>query len=165
MIITCKWCNKSFNKEINEIKNQDNYLCSHSCFVSFNNKENPKRKRTKKCKYCNTLILSSRQKCEQCIENILLILDDEKISDTIYKNHHKSSAFALIRSRARTKAKTLGWNSCKHCGYDKHIEICHIKAIKDFPEDSLISEVNHIDNLLPLCPNCHWEFDNDLYTI
>lgn len=45
-------------------------------------------------------------------------------------------------------------------GYDKHIEIAHIKAVSDFSDDSLISEINDKNNLVALCPNHHWEFDN-----
>ncbi len=48
---------------------------------------------------------------------------------------------------------------CAHCGYDKHVEICHIKAVKDFPNTSTIGDINKEDNLILLCPNCHWEFD------
>ena len=44
--------------------------------------------------------------------------------------------------------------------YDKHIEIAHIKAIKDFDPDTRLSQINDVSNLLPLCPNCHWEFDH-----
>lgn len=51
---------------------------------------------------------------------------------------------------------------CSCCGYDKHIEICHKKPIKDFDDSSLVSEINSKDNLTALCPNCHWEFDNKL---
>jgi hypothetical protein len=49
---------------------------------------------------------------------------------------------------------------CKACGYSEHINVCHIKDIKDFPTDALIGEINHIDNLVALCPNHHWEFDH-----
>ena len=48
------------------------------------------------------------------------------------------------------------------CGYDKHVEIAHIKAVSDFDDSSLISEINHPDNLIGLCPNHHWEYDNGL---
>ena len=50
---------------------------------------------------------------------------------------------------------------CIICGYDKHIEIAHIKAVSDFADESLISEINHINNIIPLCPNHHWEYDNN----
>lgn len=34
-----------------------------------------------------------------------------------------------------------------------------------FSMDSLISEINSLENLIYLCPNCHWEFDNELLII
>ena len=51
---------------------------------------------------------------------------------------------------------------CFCCKYNKHVECCHKKAISSFNPDTLISIVNHIDNLVWLCPNCHWEFDNGI---
>ena len=49
---------------------------------------------------------------------------------------------------------------CMKCGYDKHVEVCHIKPIRQFSEDTLLSVINDKTNLLLLCPNCHWEYDN-----
>ena len=51
------------------------------------------------------------------------------------------------------------------CGYYKHIEICHIKPIRDFPLDTPILEVNDLSNLIGLCPTHHWEFDNGILKI
>lgn len=51
---------------------------------------------------------------------------------------------------------------CAICGYDKHIEIAHIKAVSEFDDSALLTEINHPDNLIALCPNHHWEFDNNL---
>jgi hypothetical protein len=50
--------------------------------------------------------------------------------------------------------------TCKACGYDKHINVCHKKDIKDFPMTALIGEINDLNNLIGLCPNHHWEFDH-----
>lgn len=50
--------------------------------------------------------------------------------------------------------------ACNKCGYNKHYEICHIKAVSDFVDETLVEEINSINNLIALCPNCHWEFDN-----
>lgn len=44
---------------------------------------------------------------------------------------------------------------CAVCGYDKHIEIAHIKAVADFDDGTLVSEINDINNLIALCPNHH----------
>lgn len=87
---------------------------------------------------------------------------DMTLKQAKYKKGFKSSSFALIRSRARNIAKNLGWNCCRVCGYSKHYEVCHIKPVSDFNEDTLISVVNDPSNLIPLCPNCHWELDHGL---
>ena len=71
--------------------------------------------------------------------------------------HGQSAKFNVVRNRARTQYGNI--KSCQFCGYDKHVEVCHIKPIHSFPEETLISEVNDASNILILCPNCHWEFD------
>lgn len=50
---------------------------------------------------------------------------------------------------------------CILCGYSKHIDVCHIKDISSFTNESLISEINDLNNLVALCKNHHWEFDHD----
>jgi len=47
------------------------------------------------------------------------------------------------------------------CGYSKHIEVCHRRDVAAFPDEALLSAINHIDNLVGLCPTHHWEFDHD----
>lgn len=54
---------------------------------------------------------------------------------------------------------------CICCGYDKHYEVAHIKAVSDFSDNALISEINNINNLIALCPNHHWEYDNTDFDI
>ena len=51
---------------------------------------------------------------------------------------------------------------CLKCGYDKHYEVCHIKAVSDFTDTSTLEEINSLDNLIALCRNCHWEYDHGL---
>lgn len=54
---------------------------------------------------------------------------------------------------------------CFICGYDKHVEVAHVKAVSDFSGDATVNEINNINNLVGLCPNHHWEFDNGLIKI
>lgn len=42
------------------------------------------------------------------------------------------------------------------------VEICHINGVAGFPDTATIDEINSPSNLIALCPNCHWEFDNGL---
>lgn len=74
------------------------------------------------------------------------------------RRHGQSAKFNIIRGRARNMYKHI--TSCQFCGYNKHVEVCHIKPIHTFSEDTLISVVNDPSNILVLCRNCHWEFDH-----
>src|SRR5690606_31664279 len=74
---------------------------------------------------------------------------------------HSSSKNAHIRGLARTYLKHLTKKPCANCGYNKHVELCHIKPIRSFDENSKICEVNSVNNVIQLCRNCHWEFDHD----
>ena len=51
---------------------------------------------------------------------------------------------------------------CAICGYNKHIDVAHIKSVSSFPKDTPLSIINDINNLIGLYPNHHWEYDNGL---
>ena len=34
-----------------------------------------------------------------------------------------------------------------------------------FDKDTTLNEINDINNLMALCRNCHWEFDNGLISL
>ena len=67
-----------------------------------------------------------------------------------------------VNARVRGIARKLYCRSglpkrCRACGYDKHFEVAHIRAISDFPPETAIAEINSLSNLVALCRNCHWE--------
>lgn len=70
------------------------------------------------------------------------------------------SARTAIRKHAQDIFDENGKKRECICGYKLHTQLCHIKPVSNFDDDSLISEINHIDNLIPLCPTHHWELDN-----
>ena len=134
-------------------------FCNRSCAAKWTNTNYPKRKKVrpdKTCELCGVSIDSRSTRCRKCSS----FTGDMTLNEAIYENHHRSSAYALIRTRARSIAKKLGLDACLKCGYNKHVEIAHIKGISTFEGDTLISVINSKENLMPLCPNCHWEFDN-----
>jgi len=134
-------------------------FCSRSCAAKYNNKI-PKRILEGQCETCTLKISSTRKYCKKCF-NLKFSAKDMTLKEAIYTHTHKSSAYSLVRARARMRYKTKN-NKCYNCGYDKHIEVCHIKPISSFSEDTLLSTINQDKNLIALCPNCHWEFDNGL---
>lgn len=136
------------NKETNNPK-----FCSRSCSAKETNKVPKRKAKQRNCSSCGDLIQSRRTKCDAC-----LAPKDMSLEQAIYYRHHRSSAFTLVRSRARASVREEE-QVCESCGYDKHVEVCHIKPIHSFPLETMLSEINRRDNLKILCPNCHWEFD------
>ena len=126
-------------------------------------RKNPKRHgQNIPCKFCGELCWSKTGRCQKCknkqgFDNYeTLTLGDKTYSK------HKYAKYAYIRFYARKIAIELGFNKCCNCGYDKHFEIAHKKPISSYPPETLIKDINSPDNLLPLCPNCHYEYDNNL---
>jgi predicted restriction endonuclease len=54
---------------------------------------------------------------------------------------------------------------CKVCGYDRHVDIAHVKQVSTFPDAAPLSVINAPDNLAALCPNHHWEYDHKLLNL
>lgn len=72
-----------------------------------------------------------------------------------------SNRYNLIRKHAKRQTSHRQ-QKCENCGYDRHVETCHIKPINEFSENDLLSVVNAESNLKLFCPNCHWEHDSKL---
>ena len=152
-------------------------FCSRSCSAITNNKLFPKGiPKDKFCTNCGVLYHNKWRKdapiensryCKEC--RSLFKLEryrDKKIGeywnlDSI-KGKHPSWKNAHIRGICREWNKELTKLPCAKCGYKHHVELCHIKPITSFNEESTIGEINHKDNIIQLCRNCHWEFDHGL---
>lgn len=134
-------------------------FCSRSCSAKVTNREVVKRKfKEKKCKRCDAVIMIPRRiTCDDCNESVV----NRTLRDISKRKEPYTSKFAGVRSNAKIVAREMN-QSCYICGYNKHVEVCHIKPVNSFSLDSRVSEVNGISNLIILCPNHHWEFDNGM---
>jgi predicted restriction endonuclease len=54
-------------------------------------------------------------------------------------------------------------HKCEICGYDKIVEVHHIKELKLFEPD--YEKANSIENLIGLCPNHHKELHFGLISL
>ena len=124
-------------------------FCSRSCAAKFNNKTSPKRAKTEKRKIRDSNRLERENKT---------------LGDYIYRSTYKSNVYGNIRHMARLVVADIP-NVCINCGYSRHVEVCHIKAISTFPHTTKLKDINNKDNLVKLCKNCHWEFDNNLLNL
>lgn len=138
----------------------DQKFCSKACSNSMSKLKHGKFAKAKQCLNCgeihdrNSDFCSYKCKSEHFAKNT-------KLKD-IYCKGQKQNKYRGIRDAARNYAKYILKNTCQNCGYDKHVEIAHIKPIRDFSKENTLYDVNNPGNLLALCPNCHWEFDNGL---
>lgn len=148
-------------------------FCSRSCAAVFNNKP---RIKLIPCKGCETGIKSGKSKyCEICIKNkVFRLIRRAKIPVDMFLTISELKS-KLKYNTYQLHAKIRGWSrtiygyfnditklSCVVCGYSLHCEVCHIKPISSFDEDTKIVDINNIENLVSLCPNHHWEFDNNI---
>lgn len=127
-------------------------FCNHSCNAIYHN-----RKRVKKFK--EKVI---KERLPNSTKGIIPSLDNTK---EYYKNKYKDwwSARVPIAKTARKIYKQSNKDKCcTICGYDKHYEVCHIKAVSEFEDSATLREINDINNLVALCRNHHWEYDKGL---
>lgn len=106
-------------------------------------------------------------RCERL--NLRLNINKQTLIDNMTKgelfNNRKN--WQSARSAIQKMAKKVYFSNhnnpkCHICGYDKHVEVAHLKSVSSFTDDIKIKEINSIDNLIGLCPNHHWEYDNGI---
>jgi hypothetical protein len=152
-MVDCLHCKKS---------TQNPKFCCASCAAIYNNQHRLKVKKKYYCIKCGEFLYQgwrySRQMvCASC--NQRPIRDENVTLQSLKDTYDINQYHAKIRGHSRSVAKSLP-KVCEVCGYDKHVEICHIKELKDFNMSATLKEVNDITNLKVLCPNHHWELDN-----
>jgi len=156
----CKFCGESIFKRhskesLSHIKKKK--FCNKSCAAKYNNSIRPSFLAKNYCNVCSIEICKGRKRCDGCLNSYV-----SKIGDTVKCD----STHPKIRSHSRKFFKSKHSKvDCLNCGYDKFTEVCHIKPVSEFPDGTLIVEINDIDNLIQLCRNCHWEFDKGLLNI
>jgi hypothetical protein len=144
-------------------------FCSRSHAASYNNSLHIKRTRIGPkpiCRICGGFVSDGSITCITCLKKENL----EKvwalpIRDYIIRTASKVK-YSWIRKWAKIYIKTLGIKKCcSICEYDKIVEVCHLKPLKSFSEDTLMGVVNHKDNLKYMCPNHHAELDKGLLVL
>lgn len=161
---SCGNCNKEVTRILSQANKGNNIFCSRSCAASYNNKVFPKKPPAIKY-YC----VCGKQKtknAKNCI-NCVSVVDEYKAKTlkeykemVSTKGKHPSWAMAHIRNFNRSWNSNLTILPCQKCNYDYHVELCHIKPISSYDENTMLGEINDPSNILVLCPNHHYEFDS-----
>lgn len=186
----CGFCNKIIEikekEKVREVKRKK--FCNQSCAAKINNEEYHKRKKLRRIVFkfiCtrnksknNEIVKILKERIKKLIKEKLVIVikirRNEKfhyLSGTKKELFDKYKSWQGARGKIQQHARYIYNNSnnpkkCINCGYDNHYEVCHKKAVSEFDDNAnIINEINNIDNLMALCPNHHWEFDNKMKKI
>lgn len=138
-------------------------FCDHSCAATHNNKLVSKAKCV--CTKCGKSLHSKSTTllCRPCSS-----LSSESTTKEELRSRRDGyqSARSAIQKGARTSFSSSKRNkSCVICGYSIHVEICHKKSVSSFSADTNMQTINDNENLIALCRNHHWEFDNGILEI
>lgn len=160
--VSCKRCRKSIFRNPKSRNLSGNYFCSPSCCIRYRieNGDKPgKQKLNRKCRKCSNTAQSGSYYCAE--HRFPHRIDWETIT---YKEAQRKGLNK--NSKIRENAKYVCKDTiCRNCGYTKHVEICHIRGISTFSDDTLVKVINDPSNLIGLCPNCHWELDNGILSL
>lgn len=155
----CSFC----HNEIPKHKDKRQKFCSRSCAASYNN---AKRIRIHKyeCIECGKRLTNNKtKKCQDCHVHAMEADARARPISEFFVDGASRAKFNHIRKWARLlMERSNRAKECKICGFDIVVEVCHLRPINDFPEDTPMGVVNSLDNLIYLCPNHHAMLDRDL---
>ena len=143
----CKFCKEVIrvNKKQTVSKARKKKFCNSKCAASYNNRKYPKREKHYKLIITQIGGITGRKTKRQ--------LFGQSKYYTVGRNVIRKHAVRKYEQSNKPK-------KCYVCGYDKHIDVCHIKPVASFPDNAFIHDINAPSNLVALCPTHHWEFDN-----
>lgn len=151
-------------------------FCSRRCAVTFNNHAKPKRKAKWKMCSCGAQHRCRTLRCSECVtndkitsvEHRRLITGKMTLADVAVRYQQRGIAPSYRHGFVRNHCHEINSHlpkRCQVCGYDMHVELCHIKAIASFDLTSTLAEINNENNIVVLCRNHHWELDNHVLMI
>lgn len=102
------------------------------------------------CIGCGGFLSSQGLRCRPCQARYSRDLKDRPKAEVL-RSSIQAHARRVVAGRKRT---------CAMCGYSLSVQAAHVKPVREFPPDATVGEINHPENLVLLCPRCHWEVDN-----
>lgn len=130
-------------------------FCNSSCAASFNNRLFPKKRVAQKvCVKCLRSFSPANYRIKTCAECRPLRARPRNLGNL---SRHEVGREIIGRHAVRAMANKP--RICMICGYDKFVDVCHIKPVADFSRQAKLKEINAPENLVYLCPNHHREYD------
>ena len=136
-------------------------FCTRSHAASFNNVGRCRvPKKVHLCLGCGSTIRLGSKLCKLCCGSKLHTTSKGEL---FARRKNWQSARSSIRRHAALVYAASGLPmQCAFCKYDRHVDIAHLRPVSSFPDSATIVEINALSNLIPLCPNHHWEHDHGM---
>lgn len=179
--VKCQTCNKEFEitKGVYNHNKSKHFFCSRSCSAIATNKLRVEKSNIKwvtknkgynQCPICNKEKFYTSKYCKICCNMIKSNAINERTLGSYINGHKYLSHYCSdIRKNARyviensDKEKVCAY--CHNHEFDEILEVHHIKGILEFDRETKIKNINHIDNLVWLCPNHHTMIEKGLITL
>jgi len=163
----CKFCNSIIEvkdgERIPEVKRRS--FCNQSCNSRF---QSCKRKGIQHENFSFAIKKPYRKRGVKPLEEYMeeISIRNKTKGELFSKRSNWQSARSSIQGDARKSFfENISNVKCQHCNYSLHVDVCHIKPVSNFDDSTLISDINNINNLMGLCKNHHWEYDNGYLTL
>lgn len=121
------------------------------------------RNPTVECPDCGSQMSLRSKSCQACRERVARAAVEGTTLGALRARYSLNQYHAKLRGYSR--AAYAGPMECLVCSYSLHVDVCHLRDVKDFPMSATVGEVNDPSNLVALCRNHHWEFDNGHLTV
>ena len=148
-----KFCGSSCSATFNGLQRGSVLVRCLNCGNEFERNVNDTGSRLKR---------SESKYCEKCQGSRTNSISKRTKAELARDRASKYSTRNAIAEDAQNVYRNSGKQyKCLLCDFPI-IEICHVKPVSDFPEDTAIKVINDIGNLIPLCPKHHAEWDRDI---
>lgn len=160
------------HQKVREARNKK--FCNRICYGKYKKEHSPETKIIS-CTSCNSSLLiqklsngdfSKQKLCGECRKSLNVKNSSELLQVTkgelfSVRLNYQSARSAIQKLARKIFRQSVSEPSCIICGYNAHVEVAHIKSVSSFSNNSTIGEINSTQNLVGLCPNHHWEYDNN----
>ena len=164
----CRWCGTPITRQPAHLRGGP--FCNHSCRAQFHNRRRGRKTNPSSlCGDCGKSFPSkhhnSRKVCDTCKTQRWLDRPGKRTKGDLFGSRKNwLSARSTIQKHARRTFQPHNPDpvcGAAGCRYTKHLQVAHRRAVSDFPDTTLVCEINDPANLVGLCPTHHWEFDHD----
>ncbi len=168
--VLCDECRVVLTGGLKCVARKKHRFCSSACAAKYLNQRKERKYRCGKCNkpankktrtgMCRVCLLAERKLCSSK-RLVKVIKSDLRATRKGYQSY-RSAIQKHARQVYRDSGKPL---KCCVCGYDRHVDIAHIRPVSSHAGDTSLGDINAVENLAALCPNHHWEFDKGLLTL